>query len=72
MTKDVDVFSSAFSDPGSIPGVSTIFNDLNMSESIIIAFLAVVTFLLFSAAKNQKRKSRLARKKMVDKARRRE
>jgi len=43
-----------------------------MSESIIIAFLAVVTFLLFSAAKNQKRKSRLARKKMVDKARRRE
>jgi len=70
VTKDVDVFSSAFSDPGSIPGVSTNFKI--MSESILIAILAVVTFLLYNAAKNQRKKSRMIRKRMVDKARRRE
>jgi FtsZ-interacting cell division protein ZipA len=43
-----------------------------MNESIIIALLAVITFLLYGVAKNQKKKSRLARKRMVDKARRRE
>jgi len=43
-----------------------------MSESIIIAVLAVVTFLLYNAAKNQRKKSRKIRKRMVDKARRRE
>ena len=72
MTKDVEVFSSAFSDPGSIPGVSTIIASLIMNESIIIAILAVVTFLLYNAAKNQRKKSRMIRKRMVDKARRRE
>ena len=71
MTKNVDVFSSAFSDPGSIPGVST-NNKIIMSESIIIAVLAVVTLLLYNAAKNQRKKSRMIRKRMVDKARRRE
>jgi hypothetical protein len=43
-----------------------------MSESLIIALLAVITILLYSMAKEQRKKSRRIRKRMVDKAQRRE
>jgi preprotein translocase subunit YajC len=43
-----------------------------MSESVIIALLAIITFLLYSAALKQRKKSKQIRKRMVDKAKRRD
>ena len=66
----VEFRNGLYPDPGSIPGVSTIFPVNGMSEALIIAVLAIVTFLLYMYAGNQRKKARDAKRKMIDRAKR--
>jgi len=86
MTMNVEVCNGACPDPGSIPGVSTffIFQEItfhtsrstfygkSMSQTLIIAVLAIVIFYLLIAAKKQRKKSREVKQRVKNRAWRRE
>ena len=77
MTMEVEVCKSACPDPGSIPGVSTIYKYhipwvIVLSSTVIIAILAVVVVYLLMLAQKERRKSSTSKNRVKNRAWRRE
>ncbi len=76
MTMEVEVCKSACSDPGSIPGVSTIKKCIIpgatvLSSTVIIAILAIIVVYLLMLAQKERRKSRTSKTRLKNRAWRR-
>ena len=68
MTMNVDLCKGAYSDPGSIPGVSTNQLKSHMFDLILILILGIIVYYLIHLSKKQRRKARSTRERIVRRA----